>query len=180
MLTKIRTKVLMIAALGALVLFSVAAPTEAQATDFSFRSVDGPVVTSESLRGEVAVLAFGASWLPLTRNQMEGLKKLADQYAGRGVAVYWVSTESDSAKSKNFVGDEELRALGRKYKISVLRDTDGSVSHRLGVDQLPSTVILNKQGQVAATVGGLDPNADVARQLAERLDKILSIQSLFC
>jgi hypothetical protein len=55
----------------------------------------------------------------------------------------------------------------------VLRDPDGLVSKRLGVDQLPSTVILNKQGQAAAVVGGLDPNADVAKQLAERLDKIL-------
>ena len=50
--------------------------------------VDGPNVTADSVRGEVVVFA-GASWLPLTRNQMEGLKKLADQYAGRGVAVYW-------------------------------------------------------------------------------------------
>jgi len=138
-----------------------------------FRAVDGPPVTSESLRGEVVVLAFGASWLPLTRNQMESLKKLADQYAGRGVAVYWVSTESDSAKSKNFADDSQLRDLGRRYKITVLRDPDGLVSKRLGVDQLPSTVILNKQGQAAAVVGGLDPNADVAKQLAERLDKIL-------
>jgi len=172
MRTKIQ-KMLFLTAAVTVVLLATTAPSFGQAAEFSLRALDGPAVTSESLRGEVAVLAFGASWLPLTRNQMEGLKKLADQYAGRGVAVYWVSTESDSAKSKNFVGDEELRSLGRKYKISVLRDPDGSVSHRLGVDQLPSTVILNKQGQVAATVGGLDPNADLARQLAERLDKIL-------
>jgi len=137
------------------------------------RALDGPPVSSESLRGEVVVLAFGASWLPLTRNQMESLKKVADQYAGRGVAVYWVSTESDSAKSKNFADDNQLRDLARRYKITVLRDPDGLVSKRLGVDQLPSTVILNKQGQAAAVVGGLDPNADVAKQLAERLDKIL-------
>src|SRR5205085_12402853 len=148
-------------------------PEQAQAPEFSFRSVDGPIVTSESLRGEVVVLAFGASWLPLTRNQMEGLKKLADQYAGRGVAVYWVSTESDSAKSKNFADDNQLRELGRRYKITVLRDSDGAISKRLGVDQLPSMVIINKQGQVATTIGGLDPNADVAKQVAERLDKTL-------
>ena len=173
MLTKIRTKVLMIAALATFTLFSVAALAQAQTAEFSFRSVDGPAVTSESLRGEVAVLAFGASWLPLTRNQMEGLKKLADQYAGRGVAVYWVSTESDSAKSKNFASDDDLRALGRKYKITVLRDPDGAISKRMGIDQLPSTVIINKQGQAVATIGGLDPNADLAKQLAERLDKVL-------
>ena len=58
-----------------------------QSPDFAFRSVDGPNVTADSVRGEVVIFAFGASWLPLTRNQMEGLKKVADQYAGRGVAV---------------------------------------------------------------------------------------------
>jgi len=173
MLTNIRTKILTIASVAAVMILSASASIRAQAPEFSFRSVDGQAVTSESVRGEVVVLAFGASWLPLTRNQMEGLKKLADQYAGRGVAVYWVSTESDSAKSKNFASDDELRELGRKYKTTVLRDPDGAISRRLGVDQLPSTIIINKQGQVAATVGGLDPNADVAKQIAERLDKIL-------
>jgi len=110
-----------------------------------------------------------------TKHPLEArtLARLAAQYAGRGVAVYWVSTESDSAKSKNYVSDEDLRDLGRKYKITVLRDPDGAISKRLGVDQLPATVIINKQGQVAATVGGLDPNADFARQMAERLDKVL-------
>lgn len=171
MVTRI-SKVPVIAAL-LVVLLCVPALSRPQAPEFSLRAVDGPAVTSESLRGEVVVLAFGASWLPLTRNQMEGLKKLADQYASRGVAVYWVSTESDSPKSKNYVSDAELQQLGRKYKISVLRDSDGPISKRLGVDQLPATVIINKQGQVAATLGGLDPTADFAKQLAERLDKIL-------
>ena len=169
----IRRNVLALAAVAAVLILSVQTSIRAQASEFSFRSVDGQTVTSESVRGEVVVLAFGASWLPLTRNQMEGLKKLADQYAGKGVAVYWVSTESDNSKSKNYASDEELRELGRKYKSTVLRDPDGAISRRLGVDQLPSTIIINKQGQVAATIGGLDPNADVAKQLAERLDKIL-------
>src|SRR5262249_42180320 len=174
MTMKTHKTVAIMAALSIFVsLGSVLGFAQPQAPDFSLRAVNGPAVTAESLRGNVAVLAFGASWLPLTRNQMEGLKKLADQYASRGVAVYWVSTESDSVKSKNYVSDDDLRELGRKYKITVLRDPDGAISRRLGVDQLPATVIMNKQGQVAATVGGLDPGADVAKQLAERLDKIL-------
>jgi len=174
MLNRIHKTIVIAASLAVIAMTtSISASAQPQAPDFSLRSIDGPAVTSESLRGEVVVLAFGASWLPLTRNQMEALKKVADQYAGKGVAVYWVSTESDSAKAKNYVADDELRELGRKYKVTVLRDPDGSISKRLGVDQLPSTVIINKQGQVAAAVGGLDPNADMAKQLAERLDKIL-------
>ena len=169
------SKVLMTIALLGLIAVPGSPANTIQSREFSFRALDGPNVNADSVRGEVVVFAFGASWLPLTRNQMEGLKKLADQYAGRGVAVYWVSTDSDTAKSKNFVDDNQLRELGQKYKITVLRDPDGAVSKRLGIDQVPTTIILNKQGQIAASVNGIDtsPTADLAKQLAEKLDTIL-------
>ncbi len=173
MLTRIRKALIITPFLIAIAtVFFVSAWAQDRA-DFSFRAIDGGTITSESLRGKVVVLAFGASWLPLTRNQMEGIKKIADQYAGRGVAAYWVSTDSDNPKSKNFVADDELRGLAQKYKVTVLRDPDGAISKRLGVDQLPSVVIIDKQGNISGTTGGLDPNADLAKQLGARLDKIL-------
>jgi peroxiredoxin len=173
MLTRIRKAVVITTFLIAIAMvLSVSACAQDRA-DFSLRAIDGSNVTSESLRGQVVVLAFGASWLPLTRNQMEGVKKLADQYAARGVVAYWVSTDSENLKSKNFVADDELRGLARKYNVKVLRDPDGAISKRLGVDQLPSVVIIDKQGNISGTAGGLDPNADLAKQLATRLDKIL-------
>jgi peroxiredoxin len=88
---------------------------QAGPVQFSMRSVDGQTVSSESLRGEVVVLAFGASWLPLSKTQLQGVRKLADEYGQRGVVVYWVSTESDDQKSKNFASDEQLRAFAQKY-----------------------------------------------------------------
>ncbi len=144
--------------------------------DFSMRSIDGQSVTSESLRGEVVVLAFGASWLPLSRTQLQGIRKLADEYSGRGVAVYFVSTDSEDSKSRNFASDEQLRAFSQKYglKVTVLRDPDGEVSKKLGIDQLPSIVILDKQGNVVGEpVRGIDPQGNLAGQLAKALDKIL-------
>ena len=174
MLTKIRkVGVIAVVLFAFTTLVSISAWAQNRVADFSLRAIDGETVTSESVRGEVVVLVFGASWLPLTRNQMEAAKKLADQYAGRGVAVYWVSTESESAKSKNYASDEQLRELARKYKVTVLRDPDGAVSKKLGVDQLPSVVIVDKQGNIANTIGGMDPNANLATQLSARLDKIL-------
>lgn len=174
MFTKIRrTNIIAAGAVALALTASTLGFAQNPAPDFSLRAIDGETVTSANLRGEVVVLAFGASWLPLTKNQLEAVKKLADQYAGRGVAVYWVSTESDSPKSKNYAADEQLRALAQKYKATVLRDPDGAVSKRLGVDQLPSVVIIDKQGNVADRVGGMDPSADLAKQLAERLGKLL-------
>ncbi len=143
---------------------------------FSMRSVDGETVTSQSLRGEVVVLAFGASWLPLSRTQLQGVRKLADEYSNRGVVVYWVSTESEDPKSKNFATDEQLRAFSQKYglKVTVLRDPDGAISKKFGIDQLPSIIILDKQGNVfGEPISGLDPNGNLAGQLGSRLDKIL-------
>jgi peroxiredoxin len=171
MINRIRKAAVIAAFLFALAPVSVLAQN--RAPEFSLRAIDGERVTSESLRGEVAVLAFGATWLPLSRNQLEGVKKLADDYAGKGVAVYWVSTDSENPKSRNFASDDQLRVLANKYKVTVLRDPDGAVSKKLGVDQIPSVVIFDKQGNIAATIGGLDPNANLSKELSERLKNLL-------
>lgn len=161
---------------GLLIVLASCAAYAQNPVDFSLRSIDGQTVTSNSLKGEVVVLAFGASWLPLSKTQLQGVRKLADEYSNKGVVVYWVSTESDNSKSKNFASDEQLRAFAQKYglKVTVLRDPDGAVSKKLGVDQLPSIVILDKEGNVSgAPIGGLDPNGNLSAQLAPRLDKLL-------
>jgi peroxiredoxin len=144
--------------------------------DFSLRSTDGQTITSDSLLGDVLVLAFGASYLPLYKTQLTGVRNLADEYSDRGVVVYWVSTESEDPKSKNFATDAQLRAFAQKYglKVTVLRDPDGVISKKFGIDQLPSIVIIDKQGNpVGEPIGGLDPNGNLAGQLAQSLDKVL-------
>ena len=161
---------------GLLILLASSVAWAQNRADFSLRSIDGQTVTSESLRGEVVVLAFGASWLPLSKTQLQGVRKLADEYSNRGVVVYWVSTESEDPKSKNHASDEQLKAFANKYglKVTVLRDSDRAVSKKLGVDQLPSIVILDKEGNLSGPpIGGLDPNGNLAAQLASRLDKLL-------
>lgn len=171
----IKHKVL-VTALGFFLLTAPAALAQDGPVSFSLRSIDGQTVTSQSLRGEVVVLAFGASWLPLSKTQLQGVRKLADEYSGRGVIVYWVSTESEDEKSKNYASDEQLKRFSDKYglKVTVLRDPDGVVSKKLGVDQLPAIVILEKQGNmVGEPIRGLDPQGNLAGQLASRLDKIL-------
>lgn len=144
--------------------------------DFTFRTIDGETISSSSLRGKVVVLAIGASWLPLSRKQVESVQKLADDYARREVEVFWVSTDSESPKSKNYASDDQLRAFAGKYnlKIKILRDPDGTVSKQLGANQVPTVIIIDKQGQISGgLVGGLDPQGNLAEQLSARLNKLL-------
>jgi peroxiredoxin len=146
-----------------------------QAVEFSLRSIDGQNVSSGSLHGEVVVLAFGASWLPLSRTQLQGIRKLADKFSERGVVVYWVSTDSESPKSKNYASDEQLRAFAKKYglNVTVLRDPEGKISRQFKVDQLPAFIILDKQGNANAPIGGLDPDGNLAEQLSKPLEEAL-------
>lgn len=147
-----------------------------QTTNFSFRSIDGGNVSAESLRGKVVVLAFGASWLPLSRPQAQGLQRLHETYRSAGVEVFFVSTESESARSRNYASDDQLRDFARRnnLRVRVLRDPDGQVSRGLGVDQVPAIVLLDRQGNAAgAPILGLNPNGNLAEQLAPRLDELL-------
>lgn len=167
---------LALAVLLGLTSIGLAQKGETGPAEFSLRSIDHQTITSDSLRGEVVVLAFGASWLPLSRTQLQGVKKLADEYSNRGVVVYWVSTESENPKSKNYASDDQLRGFAKKYglDVTVLRDPDGAISKKLGADELPSIVILDKQGNpVGEPIKGIDPDGNLAGQLAKQLDKIL-------
>ena len=171
------------AAVSLLLVSAVAfsSPTAARTippVEFSLRSIDGSTVSSADVRGQVVVLAFGASWLPLTRKQMQGVRKLANDYSAHGVIVYWVSTDSEKPSSRNYASDEQLRAFARKHELSltVLRDPDGKVSKQFGVDQIPSVVILDKQGEVyGEPINGLDPEGNLDDKLAPTLDKLLGL-----
>jgi peroxiredoxin len=141
--------------------------------DFRLRTADGGEITSEMLRGDVVVLAFGASWLPLSREQVRSVQEVADEFGARNVRVYWVSTDSDKTGSKNYASDEQLRAFARKHglKAAVLRDPDGAFFKRLSVpgNQLPAIVLLDRTGAVSVpSIGGLDPESKLNRLLGEQ------------
>ena len=155
--------------------------TAAAALDFKLRTTDGGEITSEMVRGDVVVLAFGSSLLgPLSKEQAQEVQELADHFGPQNVRVYFVCTDSDSAKSRTYATDEQLRAFARKngLKVAVLRDPDGALFKRTGADQLPAVVLLDRAGEISgAPLGGLDPNPSPNRKLvnvlSERLNQLL-------
>jgi peroxiredoxin len=154
----------------------VAKAEQQEQIQFSLRSIDGQAIGTNELRGQVVVLAVGASWLPLSRKQAQSIRKLANEYGKRGVVVYWVSTDSETPKSKNFASDEQLKAFSRRHglNVTVLRDPEASVVKQMGVDQLPAIIILDKSGRVfRSPITGLDPEGNLSEQLAEPLNELL-------
>ncbi|HEV7893584.1 MAG TPA: TlpA disulfide reductase family protein [Pyrinomonadaceae bacterium] len=146
--------------------------------DFKLRSADGGEITSEMVKGDVVVLGFGSTSLgSLSKTQAQQLQELADQPDKQDVRVYWVSTDSDSPKSKNYATDDQLRAFARKagLKVAVLRDPDGVLFKRTGADQLPAIVILDRGGEISGSpIAGFDPNRKLVDVLSDRLTKLLA------
>ncbi|MBA3715733.1 MAG: TlpA family protein disulfide reductase [Pyrinomonadaceae bacterium] len=144
--------------------------------NFNLRTTDGGQISAEMLRGDVVVLAFSPSSLPLSRALLPGVQELADKYRDRNVRIYWVSTDSNSPNSKNYATDAQLRAFAEKYglKVGVLRDPEGVLFKQVGADQLPALVILDREGNVSgAPIGGLDPRGKLIDKLAPRLNPLL-------
>jgi peroxiredoxin len=180
MLSKFPHKLFAHAAVCALLFGQAFATTAARGVDFNLRTVDGGSITSQMLRGDVVVLAFGASWLPISRDQVRGVQNLADEYRDRDLRVYWVSTDSEKPQSKNYATDDQIRSFARRHglKVAVLRDPDGALFKTLGVErnQLPAVVILDREGNVAETLGGLDPEGNLTAKLAPRLGRLFATQ----
>jgi peroxiredoxin len=143
----------------------------------SLVGLDGSRVDVQGQRGKVVVLAVGASWLPLSGKQAEYTNSLAKKYAGRDVAVYFVSTDSTNAKSKNFASDDAVKkfATANKLNVTVLRDGDGVATlKKFNIDQIPSFVILDKNGNIVGqAIGGIDPKYDITIPISKTVDRLL-------
>lgn len=149
----------------------------AQAQDVNFTTLGGEKIDLASEKGKVVVLAIGASWLPLSKNQATAINKLTRKYNGRDVAFYFIATDSSVQKSKNYASNEQIKkfADSNKMTISILRDSEGASSiKQYIVDQLPAFIILDKQGKLAdGPFTGIDPKNDISVALSSKIDKLL-------
>ena len=161
----------------AILSFVFAFSTVASAQAVNLTSLDGEKVDVQGQKGKVVVLAIGASWLPLSNQQAVSINKLAKKYAGRDVVFYFVTTDSTSVKSKNYADDASIRkfAASNKLNVPILRDSDGAITlKKYGIDQLPSFVILGKDGKPATeSYVGIDSKTDIAQVLSQEIDEIL-------
>lgn len=147
----------------------------------SLQTLSGETVNLTDAKGKIVVLAIGASWLPLSKQQIITTNKLVKKYTNKDVVIYWVTTDSSNAKSKNFASNEAIQAFATKNKLTapILRDSDGAATlKKYGVDQLPSFVVLDKTGKsIGEPLGGLDldpkTESEVFMQISSAIDKVL-------
>lgn len=151
------------------------------AQNATLTTIDGGSVSTGAQKGKVVVLAIGATWLPLSKNQANITNKLTKKYLGKDVVIYFVATDSNDAKSKNFASSQALQtfAVNNKMTATVLRDADGAATlKKFNVDQIPAFVLIGKDGKmIGEAFGGVTPGAqpetDLANIISQAIDKVL-------
>lgn len=137
------------------------------APGFSLRDLRGGAVSNASLKGQVVLLDFWATWCPPCVKSMPELQSLHAKYAARGFAVVGISIDEGApaaAKVKKFIGAKRIT-----YPIAI--DSAKSPAwEAFGVKTVPAAYLLDREGRIVAQWTGVP--ADMA-QLEAKLQELL-------
>jgi thiol-disulfide isomerase/thioredoxin len=134
----------------------------------SFTDADGRVLTLEQLRlahGGGIVLNLWATWCVPCVAEMPALDTLSRVLAPSGIAVLTVSLDHGGADQvRAFQAAHQIRSL------PVLLDPHSASLVALGLDGIPTTLLINRNGQEVARISGsVDWASPQAASLVTRL-----------
>jgi thiol-disulfide isomerase/thioredoxin len=122
-------------------------PANIAAPAFSFTDSNGMSVTSAELKGKVVLINFWASWCPPCRAEMPSLNKLYLSLRNDSNFVFlFVNEDEDINKGINFIKENNL---------AIPFYQANAVSTELFRGTLPTTVVLNKQGNIVLKHEGM-------------------------
>lgn len=173
-------KRLLLLIVAALILFSTGSASaqngEANNYDIKLRGTDGKTYDLTTMRGQVLLVSFGATWCGPCKDELRALEQLKDEYKSKPVKFFWVSIEPEDE-----VSDGTLKSFARsiKFTFPILRDesrwTYAQFSTRA---RIPLVVFFDKQGRFVAPAHAGMSTPDKYKQMVRGvLDRLLSNQS---
>ncbi len=135
----------------------------APAAAFELPARAGGKVSLASLKGQVVLINFWATWCGPCRKEMPLLEQIQKKYAPLGFTMLGVNVEEDTRLMDTFLKDVPVT-------FPILLDPANGVSKLYDVSAMPSTVIVDRKGQVRYIHQGYQPGdegkyQDVIRQL---------------
>ncbi|HEX7412771.1 MAG TPA: TlpA disulfide reductase family protein [Bacteroidia bacterium] len=114
------------------------------APDFSLTTPEGKPLALSSFRDKVVLVDFWASWCGPCRKENPNVVAMYKKYHNKGFEIYSVSLDDNK--------DKWLKAIEADGLIwnhaSDLRGWDNQAAKLYGVDAIPFTLLLDKQGKV--------------------------------
>ena len=119
------------------------------AANFTLLDSNGAKVTLASLKGKVVLLNFWATWCGPCQVEIPWFVEFNKTYKARGLAIVGVSMDEDGWKSvKPYLA-------AKKIDYPIVVGTEDVAKAYGGVDSLPSTFIIDREGKIAFSHNGL-------------------------
>jgi len=118
------------------------------APDFTLKDVlTGKDYTLSQLKGKVVLLNFFTFFCGPCRDEMPELNEINNELKGKGFQTFGIAISSDPTKIRFLV-----KQLGLQYPVLI---GDDKVSDAYGsISVVPTTVIIDKQGNIAQRIEG--------------------------
>jgi peroxiredoxin len=136
-----------------------------KAPAFTLRSVEGKKVSLADYKGKAVLINFWATWCAPCKIEMPWLVSLRNQYAPQGFEILGVSEDdADTPRAKLAKFGQEQ---GLTYPLLV---GDDSVSRKYGgVEFLPTSYFVGRDGKVVAETAGLVSKDEVEASIKKAL-----------
>jgi peroxiredoxin len=142
---------------------SVFAGASAPAPSFSLPARDGGTVSLAQFKGQVVMINFWASWCGPCRQEMPLLDSIYRKYKPMGFTLIGVNVEPDRSAAEAWLKQTPVT-------FPVLFDTKSTVSSLYSVPGMPTTVFIDRKGNVRTLHQGYKPGDE-----NEYLDQIRSL-----
>lgn len=123
----------------------------------SLNDLAGRTVNLDSLRGQVVLLNFWATWCEPCREEMPSMNRLQKKLAARGFKVIGVNLGEGRQRIEQF-----LRTTPVDF--AILRDDDSAVSKAWRVRVLPASFLIDRNGKLRYQLVGEAEWDDAAMQ----------------
>lgn len=137
------------------------------APGFSLIDASGTLVDLADLKGHVVLLNFWATWCGGCQVEIPWFVEFQNKYKNSGLAVVGISTDEDGWKSVR----PYLKEKNLDYTIAI---DDAKVSKLYGLDSMPMTLLIDRDGKIAATHVGLVTKAQYQAELQALLSQSVS------
>lgn len=125
---------------------------------FSVDQLGGGKVTLESLKGQIVLLDFWATWCGPCRKGLPDTLEFQKAYADQGLRVVAITDETEP-QVRVFLKEMNLEGL------NVALDADKSASKAYKVGSLPTMILIDRSGKIAVRFDGLPPKSEILRGL---------------
>ena len=119
-------------------------PVGSEAPEISLPNPDGKTLSLSSLRGNIVLVDFWASWCGPCRKENPFIVSMYQKYKSQGFTILGVSLDDNSEAWKNAIQKDGLAW----NQVSELKKWDSQVAKTYGVDAIPFSVLLDKEGKI--------------------------------